>query len=134
MKTYVKPKKHLGQHFLNDLSVAEIIALMFKEEFVNNHSKMIEIGPGMGVLTQFLVQNYQPVSLVEIDQESIQYLKTKEEFSALQMVEGDILNDQLLTDLIADNTFIIGNYPYNISSQIVFKIFISNMAKIKFNE
>jgi len=122
LKTYVKPKKHLGQHFLNDLSVAEKIALMFKEEFVNNHSKMIEIGPGMGVLTQFLVQNYQPVSLVEIDQESIQYLKTKEEFSALQMVEGDILNDQLLTDLIADNTFIIGNYPYNISSQIVFKV------------
>jgi GT2 family glycosyltransferase len=80
LKTYVKPKKHLGQHFLNDLSVAEKIALMFNEEFVNNQSKMIEIGPGMGVLTQFLVQNYQTVALVEIDHESIQYLKTKEEF------------------------------------------------------
>lgn len=122
LKTFVKPKKHLGQHFLNDLSVAEKIATMFKVEFENDQSKLIEIGPGMGVLTQFLVNNYNNPTLIEIDKESIQYLKNQESFKFLRIIEGDILNDTLLNEIIAPNTYLIGNYPYNISSQIVFKV------------
>lgn len=120
-KTDVKAKKHLGQHFLTDLTIARKIVegLSLKESY----QKVIEIGPGMGVLTQFLIENndYQSY-LIDIDSESIVYLK--KHFSKIEdnIIEGDFLNMDL--QLIAQNKpfAVIGNFPYNISTQILFKI------------
>lgn len=114
----VKPKKFLGQHFLTDLDIAKRIA-----DTLNDYSKLpvIEVGPGMGVLTQFLIKTHPELVVVEIDRESISYLK--EHFSELEgkIIEGDFLNLDL--DNIIEGKFcVIGNYPYNISSQILFKV------------
>lgn len=116
---YVRAKKNLGQHFLRDLNIAKKIVAGLKAE---NISKVLEIGPGMGVLTQFLLQdkNFQ-THVVEIDTESVAYLK--EHYPELE--ERIIGEDFLKYDLskIFDEQFaIIGNFPYNISSQIFFKV------------
>ncbi|MEM7163104.1 MAG: 16S rRNA (adenine(1518)-N(6)/adenine(1519)-N(6))-dimethyltransferase RsmA [Bacteroidota bacterium] len=121
----VKPKKHLGQHFLLDLSIAEDIAksLRLESEIV------LEIGPGTGVLTQFLKELYpEKLKLIEIDRESIAYLKQK--FPALinSIHDKDFLQLDL-NELGTSRISIIGNYPYNISSQIVFKA-IENREKV----
>lgn len=115
----VKPKKFLGQHFLKDLKIAQDIA-----DTVDAcpHIPILEVGPGMGVMTQFLVRKERTVKVVEIDYESVAYLK--EAFPALQ---GNIIeNDFLKTDLkevFGGAPFVLtGNYPYNISSQIFFKM------------
>lgn len=121
MKSYVKPKKHLGQHFLKDVEIAENIAGMFKINFQPHH-QIIEIGPGMGVLTDYLKNDYKNITLVEIDRESIAYLTDRYKDTDIKIIEGDFLNQELLDTLIQTNTFIIGNYPYNISSQIAFKV------------
>lgn len=118
----VKPKKALGQHFLTDLSVAARIASTLDGY---KGVPVIEVGPGMGVLTRFLVEEGHDVTAAEIDGESIEYLKA--EFSDLYR-EGRILHcDFLQTDLgkvfPGDKPFcVIGNYPYNISSQIFFHV------------
>lgn len=118
----VKPKKALGQHFLTDLSVAARIASTLDGY---KGVPVIEVGPGMGVLTRFLVEEGHDVTVAEIDGESIEYLKA--EFSDLYR-EGRILHcDFLQTDLgkvfPGDKPFcVIGNYPYNISSQIFFHV------------
>jgi 16S rRNA (adenine1518-N6/adenine1519-N6)-dimethyltransferase len=115
----VRPKKALGQHFLTDLSVADRIAATL-DEYVT--TPVLEIGPGMGVLTQFLLQRNHDVTVVEIDDESVDYLNAN--FPALN---GRILGEDFLkmdlAQLYGDKQFcVIGNYPYNISSQIFFKV------------
>lgn len=111
----VRAKKFLGQHFLTDLSVAQKIA-----ETIST-GRTIEIGPGMGVLTQFLLKNPTiTLTAIEIDRESVVYLK--EWYPELNLVEGDFLKIDL-DQLIPEGEFnVIGNYPYNISSQIFFKV------------
>ena len=116
---YVKAKKYLGQHFLKDKNIAKKIvdSLLNKEV-----TKVLEIGPGMGVLTQFLLENdsYETY-VIEIDNESVEYLKN--EFPELN---NRIINEDFLKFNIkkfSDTPFsIIGNFPYNISSQIFFKV------------
>lgn len=117
--TRVKPKKALGQHFLTDLSVASRIASTMD---VAPDLPLLEIGPGMGVLTQFLLKKGRDLKVVEIDSESVEYLER--EFPALdgRIIEGDFLKLDL-DKIFGDSQFgVIGNYPYNISSQIFFKI------------
>ena len=115
----VKAKKALGQHFLTDLSVAQRIADTLSQ-YVG--TPVLEIGPGMGVLTQYLMQAGHSLKVVELDGESVDYLNEK--YPALH---GNIIADDFLKlDLKAiygDSNFcVIGNYPYNISSQIFFKV------------
>jgi len=117
----VRAKKHLGQHFLNDEVIAKDIVLALQNTV--NYKNVLEVGPGMGVLTNYLLE--QPdytTTVVELDKESIAYL-TKNYGSTLN---GRIIQDDFLRlDLskLFDSPFaIIGNFPYNISSQIVFHI------------
>jgi 16S rRNA (adenine1518-N6/adenine1519-N6)-dimethyltransferase len=112
----VKPKKILGQHFLTDLQIAQRIADTL-DNFVG--LPIIEVGPGMGVLTQFLL-NKGDLTVVELDRDSIPYLK--ERFPTLEgrIIEADFLKLDLST-IYSGQFCLIGNYPYNISSQIFFK-------------
>ena len=111
----VHAKKFLGQHFLTDLSVAQKIA-----ETVTS-GRTLEIGPGMGVLTQYLLKNPQiELTAIELDRESVAYLQ--EWYPELHLIEGDFLKLDL-NKLYPEGEFnVIGNYPYNISSQIFFKV------------
>ena len=111
----VRAKKFLGQHFLKDLSVAQRIA-----ETITT-GRVLEIGPGMGVLTQYLLKNPNlQTTAIEIDRESVAYLK--EWYPELHLIEGDFLKLDL-NIIYPDGEFcVIGNYPYNISSQIFFKV------------
>ncbi len=114
----VTPKKRLGQHFLTDESVAEQIVASLKAG--NRH--VLEVGPGMGVLTKYLLQ--QPdldFSVVELDSESVEYLKVHYPALAPRIMEADFLTLKL-DELYQDNLTIIGNFPYNISTQIMFKM------------
>lgn len=113
----VRAKKHLGQHFLRDTEIARRIAESLTPGLA---SHVLEIGPGMGVLTQFLIENQNfKLTAVEIDKESVDYLHIH--FPTLEVKEGDFLKMNLKTDF--ENKFsIIGNFPYNISSQIFFKV------------
>lgn len=114
----VRPKKHLGQHFLTDLNIAQNIANTLS---CSGYDKVLEIGPGMGVLTQYLLEKSVQTHVVEIDSESVDYLQTH--FPALEnrIIEGDFLKLPL-SDYFNDQIAIIGNFPYNISSQILFKV------------
>lgn len=115
MTKQVKAKKALGQHFLTDLSVARRIA----DTVSGPELPILEIGPGMGVLSQFLIETGRPVKCIELDGESVQYLARV--YPSLDVVEGDFLKMDL--DHVFDGEFaLIGNYPYNISSQIFFKV------------
>ena len=108
----VKAKKHLGQHFLKDVNIARKIVDSIT--FYENYEYLLEVGPGTGVLTQFLAkQNWKKVYLLDLDAESIEYLNKK---------YGELSNLQILHKLISHPFGIIGNFPYNISSQIFFKI------------
>jgi 16S rRNA (adenine1518-N6/adenine1519-N6)-dimethyltransferase len=115
----VRAKKNLGQHFLKDKDIAKRIVDSLQ---IKNLSKVLEIGPGMGVLTQFLLQdNSFETSVVEIDRESVEYLN--QHFPELKdrIISDDFLKLNLHTYF--DEPFaIIGNFPYNISSQIFFKV------------
>lgn len=119
-KDKVRPKKFLGQHFLHDKRIAKKIVDALQVEGGRNH--VLEIGPGMGVLTTFLIENPAiDLTLVEIDRDSVKYLK--EHYPALEnkIIEGDFLALDLAS--IADGSLqVIGNFPYNISSQIFFKV------------
>ncbi len=118
---YVRPKKNLGQHFLKDLRIAEAIA-----DTVDACPGLpiLEVGPGMGVLTQFLARKNRELRVVEIDRESVAYLR--ENFPALDNETGIIGADFLkmrLDETFGGSPFVLtGNYPYNISSQIFFKM------------
>lgn len=114
----VKPKKALGQHFLKDLRIAQRIADTL-DGYMS--TPVLEIGPGMGVLTQFLLEKGHDLRVVELDRESVDYLK--ENFPDLK--ERIIADDFLKLDLgqlFKGDFCVIGNYPYNISSQIFFKV------------
>ena len=117
----VKPKKALGQHFLTDLSVAERIATTVADVA----EPILEIGPGMGVLTRFLLEQHPAgqVTLVEIDSESVDWLQTHLADPKPRIVYGDFLRLDLNELFPGDEALcIIGNYPYNISSQIFFRV------------
>ena len=113
---YVRAKKYLGQHFLNDTSIASDITNLLSK----NTENVIEIGPGMGALTQFLIKNEYVTKVIEIDKESVSYLKTH--YPNLNIYEGDFLKLNLKKEY-PFNFSLIGNFPYNISSQILFKAF-----------
>ena len=122
----VRAKKKLGQHFLTDLTIAQKIAdtLLFDQ-----YEKVLEIGPGMGVLTQFLVPKTKNLHLIEIDRESVNYLQNTYSEIEVKLIEGDFLKIDLKTLFGTDLFAIIGNFPYNISSQIVFKM-LENRSQI----
>jgi len=114
----VKPKKSLGQHFLKDMQVAQRIAGTLDEY---KDLPVLEIGPGMGVLTQYLLQAGHNLSVVELDWESVDYL-----IKNFPPLDNRIIADDFLTldlqKLFPGPFCVIGNYPYNISSQIFFKV------------
>src|SRR5690606_23812937 len=123
----VSPKKHLGQHFLTDLNIArQIVELLTLPGGVN---KVLEVGPGMGVLTQYLLQHPEyETTVIDIDKESVTYLQYH--FPALEnrIISADFLKldfDQYFPEPFS----IIGNFPYNISSQIFFKV-LENREKV----
>lgn len=122
----VKPKKSLGQHFLKDLSIAKAIA-----DTVDKHPSLpiLEVGPGMGVLTQFLLTKERRVNVVEIDTESVAYLRMHYPELEEHIIEDDFLKMHL-DGLFDGSPFVLtGNYPYNISSQIFFKM-LDNKERI----
>jgi 16S rRNA (adenine1518-N6/adenine1519-N6)-dimethyltransferase len=115
----VRPKKNLGQHFLTDLNIAKAIA-----DTVDAcpDIPVLEVGPGMGVMTQFLVEKPRPFKVVEIDRESVAYLQ--EHFPRLSnnIIGGDFLRMDLNEVFDGQQFVLTGNYPYDISSQIFFKM------------
>lgn len=114
----VLPKKHLGQHFLKDLNISEKIA----ESLSPEHRKtVLEIGPGTGVLTDFLLKSTEDLLAVDLDSASIAFLKSKYPEHADRFVFGDYLKEDF-SQRLGDEYSIIGNFPYNISSQIFFKV------------
>jgi len=115
----VRPKKFLGQHFLKDLGVARAIA-----DTVDACPDLpiLEVGPGMGVLTQFLLPKGREVKVVEIDFESVEYLRKNFPELEEQIVEDDFLKMHLEHIFDGRQFVLTGNYPYNISSQIFFKM------------
>ncbi len=116
----VKPKKHLGQHFLTDGNIARKIV----ECLISDTSFIVEIGPGTGVLTKPILDSslsFSKLKLIEIDGESVEYLNSNFEDSRLEVYEGDFLKMKPGEDL-PDHFSVIGNFPYNISSQIFFKV------------
>ena len=116
----VRPKKNLGQHFLVDLSIAQRIADTVDVPFPD--LPVLEVGPGMGVMTQFLTRKERPLKVVEIDRESVDYLTANHIVDAQQIIAGDFLRMDL-SEVFGGQTFVLtGNYPYDISSQIFFKM------------
>ena len=115
----VRPKKNLGQHFLTDLNIAKRIA-----DTVDACPEIpvLEVGPGMGVMTQYLVEKPRPFKVVEIDRESVAYLQ--ENFPRLRdnIIDGDFLRMDLHEVFEGQQFVLTGNYPYDISSQIFFKM------------
>jgi 16S rRNA (adenine1518-N6/adenine1519-N6)-dimethyltransferase len=114
----VKAKKHLGQHFLTDENIAKKIVDGLSYE---GYHKVMEVGPGMGVLTKYLLEKDQNIYLAEIDKESIEYLKNNYSKVTEETFVGDFLK-QDFNFTNGEQIAIIGNFPYNISSQILFKI------------
>ena len=114
----VKAKKYLGQHFLNDENIAKKIA---DSLILKNYNNVLEVGPGMGVLTKYLLKKDFTTYVIEIDPESVEYLKANYLNLASRVIEKDFLKYDL-NDVFKGEPFsIIGNFPYNISTQIVFK-------------
>ena len=114
----VKAKKHLGQHFLNDESIAEKIADSLS---LKGYNHVLEIGPGMGVLTKYLLKKNTTTHVIEIDSESVEYLQANYLNLADRIIEKDFLKYDLNEVFNGESFAIIGNFPYNISSQILFK-------------
>ena len=113
----VRAKKHLGQHFLTDESVAQNIA---KTLTLQGYKQVLEIGPGMGVLTKYLLDQPITTHVIEIDTESVDYLKANYLNLANRVHEEDFLKYDLNKIFKNEPFAIIGNFPYNISTQIVF--------------
>ena len=127
----VRPKKNLGQHFLVDLNIAKRIADTVDEPYAD--LPVLEVGPGMGVMTQYLVQKPRPLKVVEIDRESVEYLKehflmfSRNEERGTRKEEREIISGDFLRmdlhEVFGGQQFVLtGNYPYDISSQIFFKM------------
>lgn len=126
-KTAVKAKKHLGQHFLKDENIAQKIGDTLT---LQNYKNVIEIGSGMGILTKYILQKDLGVIAMDLDSESIEYLNTNFQLehnevlrrnSSFQVLEADFLKFDLSTVFKEKQFAITGNFPYNISTQIVFK-------------
>ena len=116
----VRAKKHLGQHFLTDKNICQKIAAQHKGH--QDCTKVLEIGPGMGAITEYLLQQEnQDLYVMEIDRDSIAYLK--QHFPQLEgkIIEADFLKMDLKKIMGDDKFAVVGNFPYNISSQILFK-------------
>lgn len=115
----VRPKKHLGQHFLTDQNIAAKIVGCLDE----NHISVCEIGPGTGVLTRFILERkkLRSVILVEIDDESIEYLQSQFQDDRIKLLNANILKIDFQSTF-AQPFALIGNFPYNISSQIFFRV------------
>jgi 16S rRNA (adenine1518-N6/adenine1519-N6)-dimethyltransferase len=124
--TQVKAKKHLGQHFLKDENIAQQIV---KSLSGKGYHKILEIGPGMGVLTKYLLQEKDfETYVIDIDRESISYLQQHFPVLEKNIISGDFLKLDL-ESLFPEPFAVIGNFPYNISSQILFKV-LENRDKI----
>ena len=120
----VHPKKNLGQHFLRDREIAQKVALSLTGKEYNS---VLEIGPGTGILTEFLLErNFKDFKVIEIDTESIRYLEGR--FPELEIIRGDILAMDI-GSYFDGKLGIAGNFPYNISSQILFKV-LGNRDKV----
>ncbi len=115
----VRPKKFLGQHFLTDLTIANAIA-----DTVDAYPDIpvLEVGPGMGVMTQYLIKKPRTVKVVEIDFESVEYLRKNYPDLEEGIIEDDFLKMHLENTFDGQPFVLTGNYPYNISSQIFFKM------------
>ena len=115
----VRPKKHLGQHFLKDTNIARKITACLNKDF----TAVCEIGPGTGILTQLLLEreNLSELTLIEIDAESVEYLNSHFTDERLRILKADFLKSDL-PGLFPASFALIGNFPYNISSQIFFKV------------
>lgn len=114
----VKAKKHLGQHFLKDESIAKDIADTLT---LQGYSKVLEIGPGMGVLTKYLLEKPIETYVIEIDTESVEYLNAHYFKLHGHIISKDFLKYNISEDFGNEPLAIIGNFPYNISTQIVFR-------------
>ena len=122
----VRAKKHLGQHFLKDEGVAEKIANTLN---FNGYNKVLEIGPGTGVLTKYLLEKDIELVAMDLDRDSISFLEANYLNKNLQLLEADFLKYDL-SDVFGESEFAVtGNFPYNISTQIVFKT-LENKEKI----
>lgn len=116
----IRAKKHLGQHFLNDENIAKKIVDALLE--CNNGLPVVEVGPGTGVLTKYLIPELKDnFFALDVDRDSVPYLKEQYPQSAEQIYLADFLEFDFST-IIKDNFNVIGNFPYNISSQIMFKV------------
>ena len=114
----VRAKKHFGQHFLKDEQIAQRIADSLTEKGYNN---VLEIGPGMGVLTKYLLKKKPTIHVIEIDLESVEYLQAHFLNLTDRIISKDFLKMNLADYFDEEQFAIIGNFPYNISTQIVFK-------------
>jgi 16S rRNA (adenine1518-N6/adenine1519-N6)-dimethyltransferase len=114
----VRAKKQLGQHFLKDENIAKKIADTLS---LKGYKNVLEIGPGMGILTKYLLQKNITTYVIEIDSESVEYLKANHLKLANRIIEKDFLKYDLNQVFKEEQFAIIGNFPYNISTQIVFK-------------
>ena len=118
MSQPVRAKKHLGQHFLHDESVAERIGNTLTLE---NYKNVLEIGPGTGVLTKYIIEKPLEVIAMDLDTDSIAYLNEHYDRDNLKVIEADFLKFDLSTLFPGEPFAITGNFPYNISTQIVFR-------------
>jgi 16S rRNA (adenine1518-N6/adenine1519-N6)-dimethyltransferase len=126
----VRPKKELGQHFLTDNGIASRIAHSADDLPLD---RMIEIGPGMGILTKPLLEIWNDkLALVEIDAESVNWLKNQEWLGKTEVISGDFLKLPAETLFSKGNNGVIGNYPYNISTQIAFRVLESSSRIVFF--
>jgi 16S rRNA (adenine1518-N6/adenine1519-N6)-dimethyltransferase len=115
----VRAKKHLGQHFLNDQNIAEKIVDALLD--VDKTHPLAEIGPGTGVLTKFLISKGANFVALDVDTESIDYLRKEYTTYSKRFIEADFLESDLVS-LLGNKFNVIGNFPYNISSQIMFRV------------
>jgi 16S rRNA (adenine1518-N6/adenine1519-N6)-dimethyltransferase len=127
--TLVRAKKHLGQHFLTDKNIAAKIVDSLKQE--SQYTQVLEVGPGMGILSDFLLQKtaYE-VFLIDIDTESFLYLQKKYPQLGSRLINADFLELDF-SAIFTGQMAIIGNFPYNISSQILFKVLDNRMQVVE---
>ncbi len=130
MSSFVTALKSYGQHFLNDKVVLKNITNVVKE--YHNNEKIVEIGPGMGALTNHLIDEFVSITCIEVDNRCVQYLNNQyaSKNSSVEIIEADFLKLDL-KELLKTPVAIVGNFPYNISSQIVFRI-LENYESIPF--
>ena len=126
MAFQVRSKKFLGQHFLKDKAIAKKITDLLS---ANETNLILEVGPGTGALTKHLINRKKNITLVEIDSELIAYLKSHFPDNAFQLIEADFLTLDIGKLFNCQPLTVIGNFPYNISSQIIFKV-LENVKQI----